>query len=153
MQAPGDSTQQTDSTSLRGRRSGCAEDGIMLGTFLGVGVFGFAPFGSLLSLHAPPQPQLAFGAATYAVAIVAPLLIGVVTKLPVGLLRLFLSSAVFSLLLGPPLWGSFCIALALDQYAGSHMNAYAIALLGLLLYAILFTVIYFAFIRRTRVHS
>ena len=70
--------------------------------------------------HRSPQWELAYGAVTYALAIVAALLVGVVARLPMRRLRLLISSVALAFLLMPPLFGSVAIAYALVQLVGNR---------------------------------
>ena len=124
----------------------------MLGTMLGAGWLSLGPLFSLFSPHTSPQRQLAGGGVTYAVTIVAAVLLGMVRKLPVGLFRVFLASLALPFFLAA-MFGSISIALALDKLAGSHVGVNGDFLLGFLLYAIVFSVIYFVLARRTRVRG
>ena len=155
MQEPGERSQHGDGTGQRAPWPDWVAGGTMIGTGSGVAWLLISPFTPLFSLHAPPQGQLASGGATYALAIVAALLLGLVHKLPVGLLRLlrlFLFSLILAILLAT-LPGSICIALALDHLAGWRLGVYGDAFLGLLLLGVLLSVIYLAYVRRTTVHG
>jgi hypothetical protein len=135
-------------TAQRRRQQGCTVDAIMLGTLIGVVVLTIEPFQSLLSLHAAPQLLLAYGGATYAVAMVAALLSGLVSKLRLALLRLVVISVVGYLIIFPPLMGSVCIAVALNYLASWHTSVYGVVFVGILLYAVLSVVVWRAVRRR-----
>jgi hypothetical protein len=83
--APGEHAQPADGTPPRGREPGAiVEGGIMVGTMVGVAALTINPFGSLMSLHASPQQQLAYGGAVYALAIVAAVTPGAGAQAPTG---------------------------------------------------------------------
>jgi hypothetical protein len=63
---------------------------------------------------------------------------------------MFLTSLVFSFL-APAMLGSWCIALALDELAGSRVDFGVAVVLGMLLFGIVFLVTYRVSSRRTRV--
>lgn len=152
MHEQDESSQPTDATAQRRRRHSGAEFGIMLGSFLGVTWLTISPFASLVSPHASPQRQLAYGGVTYAAAIVAAVLLGMLHKLPEGLLRYFLFSLLSAILLLPALVGSVCLASALNQFAGFRVGASGIVLFGLLLCAILEFVVAMPIARRMSAH-
>jgi hypothetical protein len=152
MQEPGERSQHGDGSGQRAPWPIWVAGGIMIGTAGGDAWLLTIFFTPLFSLHAPPQGQLAFGGATYALAIVAALLLGLAHKLPVGLLRIFLYSLILAIFLAAPL-GSICIALALDHLAGWRLGVNGDALLGLLLSGVLLSVIHLVYSRRTTVHG
>ena len=136
MQEPGTSSQQPNGTVQGGRHRGCAADGILLGTFLGVSALTFKPFTSLLEMHASPQWQLLYGGATYVGAIAAVLLLGWASKLPEGSRKLALSGLAFSLFFLTPAFGSFCGINAIDHLAGWGIDGLGLVSLGALLWAV-----------------
>jgi hypothetical protein len=118
------------------------------GLWLGV------PLGAAwLFISQSPQRLVAYAGACYAVAIVAALLLVLVTKPPVGCFRLILVFLLYPLLLVSTSFGSYCVGAALIQLAGWHIGAQGVYLLELLLYAVAFSAIYFAIARRARVYE
>jgi hypothetical protein len=127
-----------DSTAQRGSHHGCVvEGGIMVGTAVGVAVLTIKPFESLFMPHASPQQQLAYGVAAYALAIVAAVPFGLLYKIPEGLPKLFLLSLILGILVGPTLFGSFCLAEAVNQLAGWRLEVDVVIWIVLLLWVVL----------------
>jgi hypothetical protein len=135
------------------------EGGIMMGTMAGVAWLTVNPLASLLSPQAaaPPQQQLTYGGAAYALAILAALLYRVVHRLPYGPLYLFLFSLVLGIIFFPTVPGSILIAAALARLTGWRLEIVGIVLIGLLLWAIVAfgSVFHIALTiaRGTRVHA
>jgi hypothetical protein len=111
-------------------------DGISVGAGIVVAVLAVQPFGDKLLWESSPLQLLTYGAASYAAAIVAAVLFGVVSRLPEGLLRRALSSAVFPLLFLPSLDGSFYIGIAVENLAGWRADVRVFTALYLLLWAV-----------------
>jgi hypothetical protein len=103
--------------------------------------------------HPSPRWRLAFGATTYALAIVAALLPGWVGKIPARGLRLILASVSVAFMLGPTLFGSVALMYALVQLAGFRLQG-SDGLLGVCLWVFLITVLaLWVQFRRTAAHD
>lgn len=151
MQGQDESSPHTGDTYRHVRQEGCVANGIIGGTFIVVGTLSFLLINALLAEGQSPRWQLAFGAATYAIAIVAALLAGPTTKLRLLSLRLVLVSLAVSLLVWPTFVGSMCIVYALFHLAGSHAGGSA-AMWALAVWAVV-SVPLVAYTRRTAVHG
>jgi hypothetical protein len=95
--------------------------------------------------------QFAYGIASYAMAIAAALFLATLHRLPDGLLKYFLITLGFAILLFPPLFGSVCIVTALIHLVGAHLDSWSVSFFGLCLWTSSFFAIYFSILhRRTR---
>ena len=150
MQEPSDSSEHLDDPGRRGRWHRVAADGIMVSTMLSVFWLAWSQSTALFSLHASPQRQLAFGAVSYAFAIGGALLLGVVDKHAVGLVWDLLNALLLSFCV-PAMMGGWCIALALDELAGSRVDFGVAVVSGTLLSGIVILVTYRVSSRRPRV--
>jgi hypothetical protein len=148
MHEPGASVQHTDRTAQHGRwYPFVAEFCIPVATLLGVITLEHSLVEPLLMQHQSPQRQLAFGGATYALAIVGSLLLPwQVLRLRAGLLRRFLGLLVIGIVMVPSGSATPYIAHALNQLGGWGMDAGGVGWLAFLFWVSLYVVILLAYV-------
>jgi hypothetical protein len=127
----------------------------MVGAGLVLAFLAYGPFTPPFSLYQTPQLRLAFGGVGHGLGILAAVLLGLVFTIPRRRRnsRVFLFSSCGSLILVPPVPGSYYIAVAVDQLASGRVDVPAAFLSGLLFYGALVSVIVVTLARRTQVHE